>query len=44
MHLADAFIQSHLHCIQSIQYISSCIPWESNSWSSTVWATRNAFV
>ncbi len=28
MQLADAFIQSDLHCIQLI-FFSSCIPWES---------------
>ncbi len=36
MHLADAFIQSDLHCIQVtvLHFISSCFPWESNprSW------------
>ncbi len=33
MHLADAFIQSDLHCIQVtvLHFISSCFPWES-SW------------
>ncbi len=30
MHLADAFIQSDLHCIQAIHFISMCVPWESN--------------
>ncbi len=32
MHLADAFIQSDLHCIQvtALHFISSCFPWESN--------------
>ncbi len=32
MHLADAFIQSDLHCIQVtvLHLISSCFPWESN--------------
>ncbi len=38
MHLADAFIQSNLHCIQVtvstfyqlLHFISSCFPWESN--------------
>ncbi len=32
MHLADAFIQSDLQCIQAIQFffISMCVPWESN--------------
>ncbi len=32
MHLADAFIQSDLHCIQVtvLHFISSCFPWESN--------------
>ncbi len=31
-HLADAFIQSDLHCIQVtvLHLISSCFPWESN--------------
>ncbi len=35
MHLADAFIQSDLHCIQVtvLHLISSCFPWESNPWS-----------
>ncbi len=37
MHLADAFIQSDLHCIQvtvsTFFFISSCFPWESNPWS-----------
>ncbi len=31
MHLADAFIQSDLHCIQVTVFLhltSSCIPWE----------------
>ncbi len=33
MHLADAFIQSDLHCIQVtvLHLISSCFPWEVNS-------------
>ncbi len=26
MHLADAFIQSNLHCIQATHFIRSCIP------------------
>ncbi len=32
MHLADAFIQSDLHCIKVtvLHFISSCFPWESN--------------
>ncbi len=32
MHLADAFIQSDLHCIQVtvLHLISSCFPWETN--------------
>ncbi len=30
MHLADAFIQSDLHCIQAIHFITMCVPWESN--------------
>lgn len=30
MHLVDAFIQSDLHCIQRIHFISSRILWESN--------------
>lgn len=29
MHLADAFIQIDMHCIQDIDFISLCIPWES---------------
>ncbi len=33
MHLADAFIQSDLHCIQVTVFffffVSSCFPWES---------------
>ncbi len=33
MHLADAFIQSDLQCIQAIQFFSSmCVPWELNPW------------
>ncbi len=36
MHLADAFIQSDLHCIRVtvLHLISSCFPWESNPWST----------
>ncbi len=31
MHLADAFIQSDLQCIQAIHFfISTCVPWEMN--------------
>ncbi len=31
MHLADAFIQSDLQCIQDIYvFISMCVPWELN--------------
>ncbi len=31
MHLADAFIQSDLQCIQVIQFLCyMCVPWESN--------------
>ncbi len=32
MHLADAFIQSDLQCIQVIHFffISTCVPWELN--------------
>ncbi len=31
MHLADAFIQSDLQCIQVIHFfVSMCVPWESN--------------
>ncbi len=31
MHLADAFIQSDLQCIQAIHFfVSTCAPWESN--------------
>ncbi len=31
MHLADAFIQSDLQCIQAnICFISMCVPWELN--------------
>ncbi len=31
MHLADAFIQSDLQCIQAIHIsVSTCVPWESN--------------
>ncbi len=30
MHLADAFIQSDLQCIQAIHVFSMCVPWESN--------------
>ncbi len=31
MHLADAFIQSDLHCIQVtiLHFISSCFPWDN---------------
>ncbi len=35
MHLADAFIQSDLQCIQAIHYyffLSMCVPWELNPW------------
>ncbi len=33
MHLADAFIQSDLQCIQDIHFfISMCVPWELNPW------------
>ncbi len=28
MHLADAFIQSDLQCIQDIHFVSMCVPWE----------------
>ncbi len=28
MHLADAFIQSDLQCIQAIHFISMCVPWD----------------
>ncbi len=31
MHLAEAFIQSDLQCIQAIHFfVSTCVPWESN--------------
>ncbi len=31
MHLADAFIQSDLQCIQAIHiFVSTCVPWELN--------------
>ncbi len=31
MHLADAFIQSYIQCIQAINFfISLCVPWELN--------------
>ncbi len=31
LHLADAFIQSDLKCIQGIHIlVSTCVPWESN--------------
>ncbi len=31
MHLADAFIQSDLQCIQAIHFfVSMCVSWESN--------------
>ncbi len=30
MHLADAFIQSDLQCIQAMHLVSTCVPWESN--------------
>ncbi len=30
-HLADAFIQSDLQCIQVIHFfVSTCVPWETN--------------
>ncbi len=32
MHLVETFIQSHLHCIQVILFISSRFEWESNPW------------
>ncbi len=36
MHLADAFIQSDLQCIQAIHFfISMCVPWELNPQPST---------
>ncbi len=32
MHLADAFIQSDLQCIQGYTFlVSTCVPWESKS-------------
>ncbi len=32
MHLADAFTQSDLHCIQAIHFfVSMCVPWELNA-------------
>ncbi len=30
MHLADAFIQSDLQCIQAIHLLSVCVSWELN--------------
>ncbi len=30
MHLADAFIQNDLQCIQVIHFLSVCVPWELN--------------
>ncbi len=31
MHLADAFIQSDLQCIQAIDiFVSTCVLWDSN--------------
>ncbi len=30
MHLADAFIESDLQCIQAIHFFSICVPWELN--------------
>ncbi len=31
MHLADAFIQSDLQCIQAIHFfVNTFVPWESN--------------
>ncbi len=31
IHLADAFIQSDLQCIQVIHFfVSTCVPWELN--------------
>ncbi len=31
MHLADAFIQSDLQCIQVIHFfVNTCVPWEFN--------------
>ncbi len=30
MHLADAFIQSNLQCIQAIHFFNTCVHWELN--------------
>ncbi len=30
MHLADAFIQSNLQCIQAIHFLIICVTWETN--------------
>ncbi len=35
MHLADAFIQSDLQCIQTIQFFPVCVPWELNPQPTT---------
>ncbi len=40
MHLADAFIQSDLQCIQAIHCLSVCVPWELNPQPLRCW--RNA--
>ncbi len=50
--LADAFIQSDLHCIQVtvLHFINSCFPWESNPWSwrasamLSIWATESCII
>ncbi len=42
MHLVDAFIQSDLKCTQAIDFLSVCVPWESNPQplrGSNHWAT-----
>ncbi len=50
MYLADTFIQSNLHYIQSMHFISSWIPWNSNPWPSmsfvllTIWASFSLFI
>ncbi len=30
MHLADAFIQNNFQCIQGIDSLSVCVPWDLN--------------
>ncbi len=48
MHLADAFIQNDLQCIQVIHFLSVCVPWESNPQPFNAmlyhWTTGNSIV